>query len=130
MRGLSSPPRRKRHVDIAEDDGEHVVEVVRDAARQPADRFHLLRLTQRLLGRFAPAHLLLQPLGAAQRDEAEADQRERRRQAEDQMACHGEHPGADHGGVLDADRDVEIGQLRQLLVHEDARCGRRSRTAR
>ena len=48
------------HVDVAEDDGEHVVEVVRDAARQPADRLHLLRLTQRLLGRFAAADLLLQ----------------------------------------------------------------------
>ena len=44
----------QRHVDIAEDDGEHVVEVVRDAAGQPADRFHLLRLAQRLLGRLAP----------------------------------------------------------------------------
>ena len=61
------------HVDVAEDDGQHVVEVVRDAARQPADRLHLLRLAQRLLGRFAPADLLLQPFGAAQRDEAKAD---------------------------------------------------------
>ena len=54
------------HVDVAEDHGEHVVEVVRDAARQPADRLHLLRLTQRLLGRFAPADLLLQALGCGE----------------------------------------------------------------
>ena len=43
--------------------GEHreqVVEVVRDAARQLADRFHLLRLAKRRLG-------LAQPLLIAQR---------------------------------------------------------------
>ena len=33
-------------VGVAEDGREHVVEVVRDAAGEPADRFHLLRLAQ------------------------------------------------------------------------------------
>jgi len=33
----------------ADDPGQHVVEVVRDAARQLADRLHLLRLAQLLL---------------------------------------------------------------------------------
>ena len=35
------------HVQPADDDGEQVVEVVRDAAGELADRFHLLRLAQR-----------------------------------------------------------------------------------
>ena len=100
MRGLSSPRRRERDVDVAEDHGQHVVEVVRDAAGQPADRFHLLRLAQRLLGRLrAGCTSCCRRSVRAQRDEAEADQRQRRRNAEDQMARHGEHPGADDGGL-------------------------------
>ena len=43
--------------EIADDDGQQVVEVVRDAAGQLADRLHLLRLPQRLLGEFAPLAL-------------------------------------------------------------------------
>ena len=37
-----------QQLDVAEDDREDVVEVVRDAAGQLADRFHLLRAEQRL----------------------------------------------------------------------------------
>ena len=36
------------HVRVADDRGEQVVEVVRDAAGEPADRFHLLRLAELL----------------------------------------------------------------------------------
>ena len=39
-----------RHVDIAGDDREHVVEVVRDAARELSDRLHLLHVTNLRLG--------------------------------------------------------------------------------
>jgi hypothetical protein len=35
---------------VAQDDGEKVVEVVRDAARELADRLHLLGLAELLLG--------------------------------------------------------------------------------
>ena len=45
-----------QHFDVAEDDHEDVVEVVRDAAGELADRFHLLRLAQLLLGQ--PPRLL------------------------------------------------------------------------
>ena len=38
------------HVEPAQDDGEQVVEVVRDAAGELADGLHLLRLAQRFLG--------------------------------------------------------------------------------
>ena len=39
----------EQQLGVAVDDREQVVEVVRDAAGQPADRFHLLRLAQLLL---------------------------------------------------------------------------------
>jgi hypothetical protein len=42
-----------RKPDTADDDSQHVVEVVRDAARKLADRFHLLHLPDLQLGGFA-----------------------------------------------------------------------------
>ena len=45
--GLGQAP--LQHFEIADDHGEQVVEVVRDAAGQLADRFHFLRVTQLLL---------------------------------------------------------------------------------
>ncbi len=47
-------------VEPADDAGEHIVEVVGDAAGELADRFHLLRLAQRGLGLFAGGHFLEQ----------------------------------------------------------------------
>ena len=38
------------HVEAADDDGEQIVEVVSDTAGELADRLHLLRLAQKLLG--------------------------------------------------------------------------------
>ena len=43
-----------RKFDAADDDGEHIVEIVRQAARELADGFHLLRLSE-LLGEFHAA---------------------------------------------------------------------------
>ena len=37
-------------IQAADDDGQQIVEIMRDAARQLADRFHLLALTQRVFG--------------------------------------------------------------------------------
>ena len=48
-------------VEAADDPGQHVIEVVGDAAGQLAHRFHLLRLTQRFLRLFAAGHFLEQP---------------------------------------------------------------------
>ena len=54
MTSLRGPfRRRKRKINSADDDGEHVVEVVRDAAGQLADRFHLLHLAELGFGGFA-----------------------------------------------------------------------------
>ena len=44
--------RRRHELGIAGDDGQQVVEVVRDAAGEPADRLHLHRLRELFLGRF------------------------------------------------------------------------------
>ena len=71
--------------EIADDDGEQIVEVVRDAAGQLADGFHLLRLPQRLLGQFAPLGFGVEVLRAPQRQEHEHEQQHRRRDAEDEM---------------------------------------------
>ena len=46
-----------QQLDVAADHRQMVVEIVRDAAGETADRLHLLRLAQRLFGHFAPAHL-------------------------------------------------------------------------
>ena len=51
-------------VEIAENDGEQIVEVVRDAAGELAHGFHLLRLEQRRLRLLAKFRLGLQLLGA------------------------------------------------------------------
>ncbi len=90
----------QREIEIADDGGEQIVEVVRDAAGEAADRLHLLRLAQRFLGRLAPRDLVAQhPVGggfaprAAQRQQAERDHRGGRRKAEDQMARHAGEPG-------------------------------------
>ena len=52
----------QRKVDAADDDGEHVVEVVRDAAGELADGFHLLDLAKLGFGGFAFLRPLLQRL--------------------------------------------------------------------
>ncbi|MNC91461.1 hypothetical protein D3C83_77300 [compost metagenome] len=40
---------RDQHLGVAEDHGQHVVEVVGDPARELTDGFHLLRLPQLIL---------------------------------------------------------------------------------
>ncbi|MCY1180083.1 hypothetical protein D9M73_205110 [compost metagenome] len=49
-------------VEAADDAGEHVVEVMGDAAGKLADRFHFLRMAQGVFGTFALEHLVLQTL--------------------------------------------------------------------
>src|SRR3546814_17423718 len=46
--------------DLADDDRQHIVEIMRDAAGQLADGFHLLRLAQLRLRLLAVAHLAAQ----------------------------------------------------------------------
>ena len=60
LRGPALAGPAPRHVQAARDALEHVVEVVRDAARQLAHRLHLLHLPQRRLGALALRRLRLQ----------------------------------------------------------------------
>ena len=55
---FADPPLRK--FQPADDDSEHIVEIMRDAAGQLADRFHLLRLAKLLLGGGAFGHFAAQ----------------------------------------------------------------------
>ena len=67
--GIGRVERLQQDVGVAADDGEQVVEVVRDAAGQPADGVDLLGLAQLLLGLAALVHLAaqrqVQPLRSA-----------------------------------------------------------------
>ena len=53
------------HVRVADDGGQQVVEVVGDAAGEPADRLHLLRVTQLLIAVVQQAHRLPRAQGIA-----------------------------------------------------------------
>ena len=81
-RRWSPPTRRAQPLGVAAHHHQEVVEVVGDAAGQLADRLQALRLLERGLGRLAAPQLPLALLGAAQRIEREAEQRQHRRQAE------------------------------------------------
>ena len=78
----------------AADDHQQIVEVVGDAAGQLADGLELLRLVQRAFRHFAALGLVVQALGAAQREPQHGEQQQRRRQAEDQMGADGHEPFA------------------------------------
>ena len=58
----SSLKRADDHLQPADHRRQQIVEIMRDAAGQPPDRLHLLRLAERLLGPLALAHLGLQPV--------------------------------------------------------------------
>ncbi len=117
--GLALQP-PQREIDVAQDGGEQIVEIVRDAAGQPADRLHLLRLAQRQLGDLATRRLLTQlrmrgrlAPRPPQRHDAEAEHRQRCRHAEDQMLRQVSQPHAGDRGLVDAGHHVDSvpGQL-------------------
>ena len=72
LRGVGAAELHGQQIDVAENHGEDVVEVVRDAARQLADGFHLLRAKQRFARLFERFVRLLQ-LGDVVRDAIDAD---------------------------------------------------------
>jgi hypothetical protein len=55
-----------RAFEIAEDDGQQVVEIVGDPAGEMADGLHFLGLAQGVFGRFPAILLLMQMFGAFQ----------------------------------------------------------------
>ncbi len=72
------PQPRQDHLGAPRDDGEQVVEVVRDAAREPADRLHLLGLAELLL-ELAPLRDVLEQAERADRGAARVAQHRDRR---------------------------------------------------
>ena len=94
--------------DIADDDGQQVVEVVRDAAGQLADRLHLLRLPQRLLGAFAPLAFVVELARTPHGQEYQRQQNDRGGDAEVKMRRHRAQPVGDDRVGLHAVGHVEI----------------------
>ncbi len=91
-----------QHLRAAEDDGQQIVEIVRDPARQLPHGFQALRSEQGLLGALPasdlglrPGQCLLLPPGADQRRPGDRQERECRRYAEDEVAHHGGAPAGD-----------------------------------
>ena len=107
-----------RDVEVADDDGEQVVEVVRHAAGQLADRLHLLRLPQRLLGELAPRHLGVEGLRAPQGQQHQREQKESRRRAEEQVGRERPQPVGVDIPQLDAGGRIEARHIQ--LAHADA----------
>ena len=116
----------QREVEIADDRGEQIVEVVRDAAGEPADRLHLLRLAQRFLGRLAPRDLLRAAsrwrrpraaCGAAPSGTARPSRRSPEGRRSDGATCRAE-PGSRDIRRVDAGRHVDA-DARQLAEGED-----------
>ena len=141
---LSATPRRQQHVlgeppdprrifgtavdqlDIADDDGQQIVEVMRHSAGHLADRLQALGAQQLGLRQLAPGHLLagegegvLLAPGAAQRGPGDRDQCERRRDAEDQLPRGAALPGGGDRAARLAGHDIQ-GKPFHLAVIEDA----------
>jgi len=94
-------------LDAAADDHQQIVEVVRDAAGQLADRFQPLRLAQRAFRRLAAVGLVVKPLRAPQRQPEADEQKSRGRQPKDQMAHHITEPLMNNRRLFDAGQHIE-----------------------
>ncbi len=77
-------------VEIADDDRQHVVEIVGYAAGQPSDRLHLLALAQGRLGALALLHFFTQaPVAQGQSPGIERHDRQHQRRHDDQQPGRG-----------------------------------------
>src|SRR2546430_4818058 len=97
---------------MAEDDGEHVVEVMRDAAGQAAERLHALRLAQLLLQLFALgliAAALFGERAAIERVEDRALERGKGELAFDEVVFGAESQCFFRGSVVVLSRDDDRG---------------------
>ena len=130
--------------EVVADDHQRVVEVVRDAAREPAERLHLLGLQQRLLDAMPGLRLLAQfvrgaqhVLGPRDRQPAGEEQGDERRNAERQDPQHLVEPAAPDLAHLHSRADVHgvvpypgEGQEPLLLVQRGDATHRALRPAR
>ena len=96
-----------RALEVTDDDREKIVEIVRDAAGEMADRFHLHGLPQRFLGSHTTVDLFIQMLRPAQDREQGQEKNERRRDTENQMGGHTGDPLVANGGTCDSGAQVQ-----------------------
>src|SRR5208282_3298856 len=98
--------------EVAEDDGEKVVEVVRDSPGELANRLHLERLPERLLGRKASVHLMIQALRPAQDREQGEKQEQGCRSAEQQVRRHAADPFVANRGSCNSGAEIKRGVVK------------------
>ena len=104
---FSSVRSRRSRCDAAAHDHQQIVEIVRHAAGQLADRLEPLGLPQRVLRGLAPVGFRVQPPRPLQREPDDRQTSPGRRQAEDQVARHRRQPFGADGGRFDASDDVD-----------------------
>ena len=89
-------------------DGEDIVEIMRHhAARELADRLHLLRRPQRFFGDRPLVHLRIETLRPTRDCEQREEEQNRRRYSKDQVRRHLPDPFAANGGGRDSGLDIE-----------------------
>ena len=91
-----------RRLDIAYDDHEEVIEIVRHATCKVADRLKLLRLAKGFLGGRPPIDLLIQMHRSTQYREQRQEHDQGNRYPEDQMGRHAGDPLVPDGRARDA----------------------------
>jgi hypothetical protein len=82
----------QRQLQIAEDDGQEIVEIVRDAAGQLSERFHFLRLTQACFGRLPPFAFRMELTRRFHREHDQRYEESGRGNSEDQVSGHVPEP--------------------------------------
>ena len=80
------------NAEIADDDGEEIVEIVRDTASQLTDSFHFLRLPQGLLGQLAALGLGVKGLRPPDCQQDQSEEKQCSGNSENQVACHQPNP--------------------------------------
>ena len=105
QRGGVVPQLAPEHLQVAVDDRQHVVEVVRDAAGQLADGLHLLGLHEAFLGRTQ------RPLGLPAPGDVGEDAEDTERAALAVAFQAGRQQHVDEGAVLLAEDALDLAQL-------------------
>ena len=96
-----------RGIEIADDDGEKIVEIMGDAAGEMADRIQPLRLPQHGFRGLATILFGIEALRSLQHHEQCAEQQRGRRYAEDEIRRHAAHPVVSDLGGVDAGEHIK-----------------------
>ena len=131
---IAQPPRLReigppQQVDGRADHREQIIEVMRDAAGELAQRLQPLAVLQRFLGVAPLLGLEIKAAGPAQRQRQQGEQQRRGRCAEDQMLAHRGQPARADCRGLEPGTDIERIFRRAAGSRGGARC-RRAATSR